>query len=133
MSDETIDTDDHRELETSRDEVASSDAGEPLTADDVFRLLADHRRRFAVSVLRDHERPMALADLADEVAVMEFGSTITGIPPEDVKHVYMSLYHSHVPKLEDYGVVTYDQESDLVTPTGKLAELTPYLDVAAGD
>lgn len=133
MTDETID-DDHGERDASRERMGSSAAAdEQLTPDDAFRLLADHRRRFAVSVLREHETPMALADLADEVSVKEFGSTITGIPAEDVKHVYMSLYHSHVPKLEDYGVVRYRQESDTVTTTPKIDGLAPYLDVAADD
>lgn len=73
-----------------------------------------HRRRQAVSCLRNHESSITLADLADEVAVRENGTPLTEIAPEEVKHVYMSLYHSHVPKLEDANVVEYIQSEDLI-------------------
>lgn len=61
---------------------------------------------------------MPLADLAEEVARMESdASTIADIPAEDVKSVYMALYHTHVPKMADANVVTYDQETDSVRLT----------------
>jgi hypothetical protein len=57
---------------------------------------------------------MALADLADELAVREHGATIDGIPADTVTEIYLSLYHCHVPLLVEANVVEYDQEHDLV-------------------
>ena len=83
-------------------------------ADTVFDVLAHHRRRTALSVLIDHENPITLADLADEVAVREHDASIDEVPAEDVMQLYLSLYHAHVPKLAEEGFVRYDQERDLV-------------------
>ena len=83
------------------------------SSDGVIRLLADERRRHALRCLLEHDA-LPLADLADEVAVRERGEPIGEIPAEDVKDVYMSLYHSHVPKLAEANVVAYDQDTDAV-------------------
>lgn len=72
---------------------------------------------------------MSLADAAETVAVDEHDSPLDEIPPEEVKEIYMALYHSHVPKLVDAGIVTYHQERDLVAPGGRLDSLGPYLDL----
>ncbi|WP_425607567.1 DUF7344 domain-containing protein [Natrinema zhouii] len=60
---------------------------------------------------------MALADLADEIAAREKETSITDIPAEEVKRIYMPLYHTHIPKLEEADLVHYKQERDTVTLT----------------
>lgn len=80
-----------------------------------FALLSHRQRRYALGCLREYESPMALADLADEVAVRECDAPITELSGETVKRVYLSLYHTHVPKLAAAGVVRYDQQRDEVT------------------
>lgn len=74
----------------------------------------DRRCRHAVSCLRNYEGPITLADLADEVAVRENEKTLTEIPATEVKRIYLSLYHSHVPKLEDADIADYSQDEDLI-------------------
>lgn len=88
-----------------------------------FELLSHRYRRFAVRVLDDHGQELALADLADEVAQVEYDSPITEIPAEEVSSLYLSLYHSHVPKLCEADVVEYEQERDIVIPEEELSEL----------
>ena len=83
--------------------------------DTVFGLLADRRRRQFLTVLDAHGETLTLADAADEVAEREHECPLSDISAETVMQVYMSLYHSHVPKLANAGVVEYDQENDLVT------------------
>ncbi|MFC6717505.1 hypothetical protein ACFQGT_04535 [Natrialbaceae archaeon GCM10025810] len=79
-----------------------------------FELLANRRRRYALRCLRTYENSITLADLADEVAVLECNEPLTEISAERVKRVYLSLYHTHVPKLADASYVRYDQEQDMV-------------------
>lgn len=83
-------------------------------AETVIRLLANQRRRFALSCLLEYENAMTLADLADEVTIKEQDCSIEAISAEEVKRTYMSLYHTHVPKLEEAGFARYDQEQDMV-------------------
>jgi hypothetical protein len=45
-----------------------------------------------------------------------------------VKLVYLSLYHSHVPKLAEANVVEYSQESDLVEPSAGAERVAPYVE-----
>lgn len=66
---------------------------------------------------------MALPDVADECAVMEHQRALEDIPAKTVSRMYMSLYHTHVPKLAVINAVEYDQESDSVA----IGETAPRL------
>lgn len=106
------------ELRPVVEEFESSD--HPVALDTLLDLLADARRREALTTLSAHE-DLSLPDLADEVAVAEEDEPLTRIDPDDVLQIYLSLYHTHVPKLARVGLVAYDQDDDYValTDTGR--------------
>jgi hypothetical protein len=85
----------------------------PTELDVVFDVLANSRRRIALQCLCEHTQ-MTLPDLAEEVSVREFGEPLQDIPPERVRDVYFSLYHTHVPKLSAADLVEYHQDQDIV-------------------
>jgi predicted transcriptional regulator len=94
-----------------------ADAGSSLDGTSLSRVhaaLADTRRRLAIGYVRDH-RSMSLATLADGVAERAADVPLRDLDDETVAEVYFSLYHCHVPRLEDLGLVAYDQEADWVT------------------
>lgn len=82
--------------------------------DELFDALADQRRRTVLSCLGESEVPLALADVADEVASREHDGSMTDLSDEAVRQVYLSLYHAHVPKLADANLVEYDPVGDVV-------------------
>jgi len=84
--------------------------------DTVFRALSDERRRIAVSCLGAHES-LTLPDVAEFVTERERAKPLSSIDATVVRDVYLSLYHTHVPILEEAGVVRYEQERDLVVRT----------------
>ena len=86
-----------------------------LDLDALFDVLSDSRRRFVLACLDEYATPLALGDVADELAVRERDAAITEIAAEDVRSVYADLYHVHVPKMADFGIVEYSQERDAVT------------------
>ncbi|MFC4448073.1 DUF7344 domain-containing protein [Halorussus aquaticus] len=96
--------------------AAFESADRPVSLDTLFELLADFRRRTAYLKLLRHD-DLSLPDLADEVTVAERGEPLSNVDPDDVLRVYLSLYHTHVPKLADTGLVAYDQEDDYVALT----------------
>ena len=97
--------------------VESFEAADPdVSLDALCDLFADYRRRTAYLTLVVHD-DLTLPDLADEVAVAERERALPEIDPDDVLEVYLSLYHTHVPKLADAGLVDYDQEGDYVALT----------------
>jgi hypothetical protein len=95
----------------------------PVSPDVLFGLLATFRRRTAYRTLLEYG-DLSLPDLADEVAVAECNRTLPEIDPDDVLQVYLSLYHTHVPKLAEAGLVEYDQDADFVvlTDAGRVVE-----------
>lgn len=89
--------------------------------DTVFQALSNRRRRSAICCLSEHRR-VTLADLAEYVVESE-GEETREIPADQTTEVYFSLYHTHVPSLEDAGLVRYNQERDLVMSTERLQPL----------
>lgn len=81
----------------------------------IYSCLSSSRRRYALYCMRDAEKALSLADLAEDVANMETEMPKHEIDKKAVKDVYLSLYHRHVPKLADAGLVQYDQELDMVS------------------
>lgn len=82
--------------------------------DMILETLASQRQRYALQILHEYETSLALADLAEEVAIREHNLPITEISAEEVKRIYMSLYHNHIPNLEDATLVRYSQDADRI-------------------
>lgn len=82
-----------------------------------LELLANQRRRHTLRVVRAHGESITLPDVADEVAVRERGRPLPEISPETVSEIYISIYHDHLPRLVDAGLLAYDQERDLIRPS----------------
>lgn len=100
--------------DSSRSVVDERGASDSQSLDTVLDLVAEPRRRFALECLSDRSQPIALADLAEVVAVREHERPITEIPNETVKATRFMLHHQHLPKLADGGAVDYDQDRELV-------------------
>jgi hypothetical protein len=96
--------------------VALESADSPIPTDALLGLLANFRRRKALLMLVRHD-DLPLPDLADEVAIAERDEHLSNIDPNDVLEVYLSLYHTHVPKLAAAGLVDYDQDDDYLALT----------------
>lgn len=75
-----------------------------------------YRRRLLICL--DRHVTVSLADVADELAVWGDTRLLIEIPAEDVKDIYMELYHTLLPRLKRANVVVYDQERDLVSLSG---------------
>ncbi|ELY95062.1 hypothetical protein C483_01821 [Natrialba hulunbeirensis JCM 10989] len=85
-----------------------------VNADQVFGALADQRCRHVLRCLDEHETPIELAELADAVASRTYDDPVAEIPDRAVEQTYIALYHNHVPKLADSGLITYDRGRELV-------------------
>lgn len=84
--------------------------------DDLMATLADERRRRALRVLWDADGVVSLTELTDEVTRLERGGDVR----PDSERVRTSLYHVHLPKLAELGLVTVAEsdERTRVTFTG---------------
>ena len=101
---------------------------EELSTSTALSLISHSYRRALLKCLSQHDSALSLADAAEAVVEKNTNRTLQDIPADEVKNVYLSLYHSHVPKLADRDVVQYGQERDLVTLTNRGEELVEAMD-----
>lgn len=98
-----------------------------LSQDVVFDLLSSSRRRFVLYYLRQRDEPVELGDLASELAAWENDTAVDDLTDRQRKRVYVSLYQTHIPKLEDAGLVSYDSETGSVRLLSRIDEFSRYL------
>lgn len=95
--------------------------------DEIFGLLSNHRRRYALHYCRQSGHPVGFSDLAEQVAAWEQGKHVDELGADERKRVYVSLQQTHVPAMEDAGIVEYD--GDTVVLTENAERLAVYMDV----
>jgi len=72
----------------------------------IHSALANERRRHVLSTLEEAESELTLTELVREVARRERGNE-PGATSDEVKRIRISLYHRHLPKLADVGLVEH--------------------------
>ena len=88
-------------------------AGGRLTAAD-YDVLAHERRRHVLDCLAGRDALMTVRDLAEAVAGRERDTTRDDVSPDELKRVYVTLHHAHIPIMADAGVVEYDRARQTV-------------------
>ncbi|MFC4359229.1 hypothetical protein ACFO0N_14885 [Halobium salinum] len=105
----------------------SSDADRELDQGQIHDVLRNARRRLVLERLRETEDAQTVRDLSEHIASIESGETP---PPRNVRQsVYVSLHQTHLPKLDDLGIVTYDSNGKEVSLAEHADELTVYMEV----
>jgi len=104
-----------------------------VSEDELFDVLANQRRRFAVHLLkREEDDSIAIGDMAEQIAAWENGIDTKEITGNERKRVYTALQQSHLPKMDDAGVVDFNKDRGLVEPTPALQNVDLYMDVVEG-
>lgn len=99
-----------------------------ITKDDVFHILQNPRRRAVLRYLREEGADeFQVREVAETVAAWEHETTVDQLSSGERQRVYVSLYQSHLPKLDAHDIISYDQSRGLITPTPLLATLDPLL------
>ncbi|MFC6989123.1 hypothetical protein ACFQJD_11150 [Haloplanus sp. GCM10025708] len=104
--------------------TAESDA--TLAEGEIHDVLRNDRRRLVLERLRNRGGSETVAELAEFVAAVEAG---TSPPPRNVRQsVYVSLHQTHLPKLDELGIVTYDPNEKTVSLAAGAERVAPYMD-----
>lgn len=122
-------SDDSPSDDTPSDNI-SSDEPEALSPDDIFHILQTNRRRDAISYLLDREGPVKMSDIAEHVSAKEHETTVRELTSTQRQRVYIPLYQSHLPKLDEKGVIDYNKPRGIVRPTERIEMFRPYLEAA---
>jgi len=123
---------------SSSDDASEEAADVPeLSEDDVFHLLQNERRRRVLAYLREHDdgEGVDMRDVVDAIAAEEHDTTVQALRSKERQRVYIALYQSHLPKLDDAGVIEYDQRRGWVSRTAATENVERYLetDTASSD
>jgi hypothetical protein len=119
-----------RDTGAAPDEAARGGPDSPpavLELDHVYDALAHPRRRYLLYTLKS-ETAWTLAELAEKVAAFERDLPDEAVPSDVRSQVYTSLYHTHVPKLVDLDVVTFDPESETLHRAAHAEQVLAALD-----
>ncbi|MCO8247104.1 MULTISPECIES: hypothetical protein [unclassified Haladaptatus] len=107
-----------------------------LSEDQIYHLLQNERRRYVLRYLHGSNGQESMRDIAEQVAAWENDSTVQAITSSERQRVYIPLYQSHLPKLDEEGIIEYDQSRGTVEKTDMADVLYDYLEptvVAADD
>ncbi|AXR81275.1 DUF7344 domain-containing protein [Natrarchaeobaculum sulfurireducens] len=114
------------------DEIASSvsdsEADDGLSKDVIFELLKNRRRREVLAYLLEAEETVTLGELAEQIAAWENDTDVNALSSDQRKRVYVALYQTHLPKMDDAGIVEYDQDRGLISLADNADLLMMYLD-----
>jgi hypothetical protein len=100
---------------------------ESLEAGQIHDILRNDRRRLALRSLRENGESLSVRDLSEAVATRETGESPA--PRDKRRSVYVSLHQTHLPKLDDLGIVEYDTDEKEVRLRDRAAEITTYMEV----
>jgi DNA-binding transcriptional ArsR family regulator len=111
------------------DEIASvADDDDRLSKDVIFELLKNRRRREVLAYLLEADETVTLGELAEQIAAWENDTEVSALSSDQRKRVYVALYQTHLPKMDDAGIVEYDQDRGLISLSDNADLLMMYLD-----
>jgi len=100
---------------------------EAFTQDEIFGILSNGRRRYVLSLLKQADGPVHINELTKNVAAWENDIEVDELTDQQAKRVYVSLYQSHLPKLESLGIVEYTEDDNLVALTDEADRIDRFL------
>lgn len=117
-------------MKTTTPDISANSSTEnaDLSPDALFTILSDGRRRYALRYLSQKVGAVSLTDLAEQIAIWE--ETLT---QDRFERVLTGLYHVHVPKLEEAGLVRYDARQETVELLETAAQATAHLDLVTAE
>lgn len=99
-----------------------------LDQGEIHDVLRNDRRRLTLSCLQEaDQRTLSVRELSEQVAALETGEEP---PPRNKRQsVYVSLHQTHLPKLDELGIVEYDSDGKTVSLLDKVDEVAIYMEL----
>jgi len=115
------------------DETQARTDRQPIDQELAFQMLSCRRRRHVLHYLRQNDGSATLRTLSRQIAAWENDTDPEEITYQQRVRVYTALRQSHLPKMDDGGVVEFDADRSTVVLTDAAAQLDVYLDVVPHD
>lgn len=118
---------DSEHADADEDGVEPDSEPEPLPLDLTFEILKNQRRRLVLSHLRTVDGESTIGDLAEHIAAIENDCDVQALGAQQRKRVYIGLYQCHLPKMDDAGVISFNQSRGNVAIEPEAEPLYQYL------
>lgn len=100
-----------------------------LSQDEIFEILSNRRRRYALHCLKQQNEEVALGEVSEQVAAWETGKTVSDVDTTERKRVYTSLQQCHLPQMDEKGVVDFEQEEGVIELGEAAEDVDVYMEV----
>lgn len=117
--------------ETQGADGTSSEVQE-IDYDDCFDLLSNHRRRFTLHYMKQSDGNVKLGELSEQIAAWENDVDKDNVTYDQRKRVYTSLQQVHLPRMDNMGVIEFDDRQGVATLSDSAEELDIYLEAVEG-
>lgn len=112
-----------KQVEQTNSTLASEDS---ISDDDIFHILQNERRRYVLQYLQEQAGECTLRDLARQIAAWENETSPQQVSSDERQRVYIALYQAHLPKLDDFGVIDYNQARGIIKQTDLADMINQY-------
>jgi len=102
---------------TSALSTATESLHDAVSVDVLFDVLSHEYRRHALSFLAHVNHPLPVEELVDHVESCVDSDSVTR------RRMALSLRHTHLPKMDDAGMLDYDPDREVVEPTSATESL----------
>lgn len=107
----------------------ADESQEDLSKDEIFFALSNYRRRYVLHYLKQVDGEADLSELSEQVGAWENGVEVDETTSTQRKRAYVSLRQTHLPKLDDLGIVEFDPVRGTARLTDRATVLDFYLEV----
>lgn len=83
-----------------------------LTESESWILLSNRRRRLLLWILHESSTPLGIVEVAERIGEREYENPTVS----QQRFISLSLYHNHIPRLEDADVVLYNEDDGTIAP-----------------
>lgn len=97
-----------------------------LEEEEIHDVLRNRRRRLVIDTLQRVGGTISVRDLSEQIGATESNQEP---PPRKVKQsVYVSLLQTHLPKLDELGIIDYDSNGKTVQVADAMEDVSVYLE-----
>lgn len=101
--------------------------------DELYDVLSDSTRRFALRYLRSVEGTVPLEELTTELVARQVDRPVSDRTLADRDAVEVALHHQHLPKMDAAGFLDYDSDGGTITATDRTEEARTALRTGSDD
>jgi DNA-binding transcriptional ArsR family regulator len=106
--------------------MGATTADPELKAVEIHDVLSNERRQLILKFLRDAGGLLSARELSELIAEAETGESP---PPRNIRQsAYVSLHQTHLPKLDELGIVDYDQSAKTVQLNDRAKQVSIYME-----